>query len=67
VTYFKENNFHLSEGSFSNFSTQKPKRDRNKTQKDKMPFLKQSYTAFANAKLGGVGQLSNIFVKITGH
>jgi hypothetical protein len=36
-------------GHLSNFSTEKPIKDRNATKK--MPFLKQSYISFANPKL----------------
>jgi hypothetical protein len=52
MTYFKKKKtFHLSEGHFSNFSTQELKKDRNATKKRKMSFLKQSNVSFANPKL----------------
>jgi hypothetical protein len=40
MTYFKKKKFHPSEGLFSKFSTQKPKKDGNATKLRKMPFLK---------------------------
>jgi hypothetical protein len=40
MTYFKKKTFTSQKGCFSNFATQKPKKDRNSTKERKMPFLK---------------------------
>jgi hypothetical protein len=51
MTYFKENNFPLSEGPFFTFFDRRTEKDRNATKLRKMPFLKQSYISFPNPKL----------------
>jgi hypothetical protein len=53
MTYLnkKHKKINFSEGPFSNFLTQKSKKDRNASKKEKRPFLKLSYISLANPKL----------------
>jgi hypothetical protein len=51
MTFFKKKNFHSSQVHFPNFLTQEPKKEKPQN-KEKCFFLYQSYTSFANPKLG---------------
>jgi hypothetical protein len=58
--------FTSEEVHFLNFSTQELKKDRNATNRRKMPFLKQSYISFANPKLHEAQQFSKFLSKSLG-